>query len=323
LNESSIQEPSDAELFARLRTQQDQRAREQLVERYLPLARKLARRYQRSEEPQEDLVQVASMGLLKAVDRFDAEREVVFSSYAVPTILGELKRHFRDRTWSVRVPRDLQELALRVDRAVTNLSLSKNGAPSVGEIARAVGVSEEQVLEALQAAGAYRAGSLEAPRAGTSDDTGETMADTLGVEEAGFEQAEQRATLGPLLEGISGRERTVLALRFGEDLTQAEIGERIGVSQMQVSRVIRQALARLRTQLEAQQGGRQNLRRGRGRPRKAERLEQAPAGHEREPLGREVDRPRKVERHKQASVGCESEAPSHKADPPRKGSPGD
>jgi RNA polymerase sigma-B factor len=293
LKDPSIQAPSDAELFARLRTQRDQRAREQLVERYLPLARKLARRYQRSEEPQEDLVQVASMGLLKAVDRFDADREVVFSSYAVPTILGELKRHFRDRTWSVRVPRDLQELALRVDRAVTNLSLNKNGAPSVTEIARAVGVSEEQVLEALQAAGAYRAGSLEAPRSGAGEDSGETMADTLGVEEGGFEQAEQRATLGPLLQGISGRERTVLALRFGEDLTQAEIGERIGVSQMQVSRVIRQALARLRTQLEAQQGSRQGQVRGRGRPRKGGRREQAATGHEHEAPSRKAERPRK------------------------------
>ncbi len=298
MNDSSNQSPSDAELFARLRKRGDQRAREQLVERYLPLARKLARRYQRSEEPQEDLVQVASMGLLKAVDRFDAEREVVFSSYAVPTILGELKRHFRDRTWSVRVPRDLQELALRVDRTVTTLSLSKNGAPSVGEIAVAVGVSEEQVLEALQAAGAYRAGSLEAPRSAAGDDAGETMADTLGVEEGGFEQAEQRATLGPLLQGISGRERTVLALRFGEDLTQAEIGERIGVSQMQVSRVIRQALARLRTQLEAQQGGRQRQLRGRGRPRKAQRRKQGRADHERE-------------------------APSRKPGPGRNGPPGD
>ncbi|HEY7960674.1 MAG TPA: SigB/SigF/SigG family RNA polymerase sigma factor [Solirubrobacteraceae bacterium] len=243
---------SDAELFARARDHGDARAREQLVERYMPLARRLARRYQRSEEPFEDLVQVASLGLLKAVDRFDSGREVVFSSYAVPTILGELKRHFRDRTWSVRVPRDLQELALRVDRAVTQLSVGKRRAPSVGEIASAVGASEEQVLEAMEAAGAYRAGSLDAPRSTQGEDVAESVADGIGIQEGGFERAEERATLQPLLARVSPRERLVLTLRFGEDLTQAEIGERIGVSQMQVSRLIRQALMRMRAELERQ-----------------------------------------------------------------------
>ena len=185
---------SDVELFDRVRKHGDERAREQLVTRYLPLARRLARRYQRAEEPLEDLVQVASLGLLKAVDRFDASREVVFSSYAVPTILGELKRHFRDRTWSVRVPRDLQELALRVDRTVTSLSVGKQRAPSVSEIAEAVGSTEEQVLDALEAAGAYRAGSLDAPRGSRGEDANESLADTLGGDEAGFERAEERAT---------------------------------------------------------------------------------------------------------------------------------
>ncbi|HXA54605.1 MAG TPA: SigB/SigF/SigG family RNA polymerase sigma factor [Solirubrobacteraceae bacterium] len=243
---------SDAELFARIRQHDDAHARAQLIERYLPLVRRLARRYQHGEEPLDDLVQVASVGLIKAVDRFDAEREVVFSSYAVPTILGELKRHFRDRTWSVRVPRDLQELALRVDRTVTRLSVGKRGSPSVGEIARAVGVSEEQVLDALGAAAAYRAASLDAPRAGGGDEeAGESVADTLGIEEAGFQRAEEKAILEPLLARITPRERIVLQLRFAEDLTQAEIGERIGVSQMQVSRLIRQALARMRGAAEA------------------------------------------------------------------------
>jgi RNA polymerase sigma-B factor len=228
----------------------DARAREQLVERYLPLARRLARRYQRAEEPLEDLVQVASIGLIKAIDRFDVEREVVFSSYAVPTILGELKRHFRDRTWSVRVSRDLQELVLRVDRAVTRLSVGKRRSPSVSEIAEAVDASEEQVLDALEAAGAYRAGSLDAPRSSQGEEAGESIADTLGGEESGFRRAEERATLEPLLARISARERVVLELRFGADMTQAEIGERIGVSQMQVSRLIRQALTRLRGGLE-------------------------------------------------------------------------
>jgi RNA polymerase sigma-B factor len=240
----------DLELFARMRVDGDLYARELLVERYLPLARRLARRYQHTDEPIEDLVQVASIGLLKAVDRFDCSREVMFSSYAVPTILGELKRHFRDRTWSVRVPRDLQELALRVDQTVTRLSLGQRRSPSVGEIARAVEASEEQVLEALEAMGAYRAGSLDAPRSTREEET-ESVAEALGSSDHGFDRAEDRATLEPLMGHISERERTVLRLRFGEDLTQAEIGERIGVSQMQVSRLIRQALARLRASARA------------------------------------------------------------------------
>lgn len=240
---------SDPELFARARLDDDQQARARLIERYLPLARRLARRYQHTDEPIDDLVQVASLGLLKAVDRFDCSRGVMFSSYAVPTILGELKRHFRDRTWSVRVPRDLQELALRVDQAVTRLSVGKPRSPTVGEVASAVEVSEAQVLDALEAMGAYRASSLDAPGLMREEESVST-ADTLGAPDQGFERAEQRATLEPLMALISDRERTVLRLRFGEDLTQAEIGERIGVSQMQVSRLIRQALARMRTNIE-------------------------------------------------------------------------
>lgn len=245
--------PPDASLFARMHTESDQRAREQLIERYLPLARRLARRYQRTDEPMDDLVQVASLGLIKAVDRFDASREVLFSSYAVPTILGELKRHFRDRTWSVRVPRDLQELALRIDQAVTTLSADSGRAPAVGEIAEAVGVSEERVLDAMEAAAAYHAGSLDAPRGSRQEeDSGETVADSLGTNESGFERAEDRATLEPLLAHVSERERLVLRLRFAEGMTQAEIGAQIGVSQMQVSRLIRQALNRLRAGIEDQ-----------------------------------------------------------------------
>lgn len=198
----------------------------------------------------DDLVQVASLGLIKAVDRFDADRQVLFSSYAVPTILGELKRHFRDRTWSVRVPRDLQELALRIDRVVSSLSADSGHAPAVGEIAQALEVSEERVLDAMEAAGAYHAGSLDAPRGLRQDEeSGETVADALGTTESGFERAEERATLEPLLARISERERLVLRLRFDEGMTQAEIGAEIGVSQMQVSRLIRQALSRLRAGL--------------------------------------------------------------------------
>jgi RNA polymerase sigma-B factor len=241
----------DRELFKRHLREGDTAAREQLVERFLPLARQLARRYQRADEPLDDLIQVASLGLLKAIDRFDPDREVAFSSYAVPTILGELKRHFRDKTWAVRVPRDLQELALRVDRTVASLARELHRSPSIGEISEATGASEEQVLEAMEAAGAYRATSFDAPRAG-ADDAGETFADSVGTDELGFGLAEDRATLGRLLSAVSPREREVLRLRFVEDLTQAEIGARIGVSQMQVSRLIRQALARLRIAASAE-----------------------------------------------------------------------
>jgi RNA polymerase sigma-B factor len=242
----------DRALFARYLDKRDPVDREMLVERFLPLARQLARRYQRPEEPFDDLFQVACLGLVKAIDRFDLEREVAFSSYAVPTILGEIKRYFRDRTWSVRVPRDLQELALKVDRAVSELSLDLHRQPTVEEIGAKVGAEEEDVLEALEASGAYKATSLESPR-GSEDESGDTLGDTLGTEEHGFALAEDRATIEHLMRSITPREREVLHLRFAEDLTQAEIGERIGVSQMQVSRIIRQSVARLRAYATARQ----------------------------------------------------------------------
>jgi RNA polymerase sigma-B factor len=242
----------DRALFVRYLDKRDPVDREMLVERFLPLARQLARRYQRPEEPFDDLFQVACLGLVKAIDRFDLGREVAFSSYAVPTILGEIKRYFRDRTWSVRVPRDLQELALKVDRAVSDLSLDLHRQPTVEEIAAKVGAEEEDVLEALEASGAYKATSLEAPR-GSEDDGADTLGDTLGIVEEGFALAEDRATIEHLMRSITPRERAVLHLRFAEDLTQAEIGERIGVSQMQVSRIIRQSVARLRAYASARQ----------------------------------------------------------------------
>jgi len=235
----------DRELFVRYHRDGDARARDQLVERFLPLARQLARRYQRAGEPLDDLLQVASLGLIKAIDRFDPEREIAFSSYAVPTILGEIKRYFRDRTWAVRVPRDLQELTLKVDRAVGRLSEDLRRQPSVGEIATAVGAEEEEVLEALQAGGAYRAVSFDAPRSGGDEDVA-TLGDSVGVDEHGFDRAEERATLQQLMSTVTPREREVLRMRFEQDMTQAEIGAVIGVSQMQVSRVIRQAISRLR-----------------------------------------------------------------------------
>ena len=232
-------------LFTRLAQTRDPALRETLVQRYLPLARQLARRYQRPDEPMDDLIQVASLGLVKAIDRFDASREVAFSSYAVPTILGEIKRHFRDRTWSVRVPRDLQEMALRVERAVGEMTRDLHRSPSIDELAAHVGISQEYALEALEAAGAYHATSLDTPR-GTETEPGDTLADTIGGDEDGYDRAEERATIDQLMRTITPREREVLRLRFEDDLTQAEIGEIIGVSQMQVSRLIRQSVARLR-----------------------------------------------------------------------------
>jgi RNA polymerase sigma-B factor len=240
----------DRSLFARLAADGDPYAREALVERYLPLARSLALRYQRSSEPLDDLMQVASLGLVKAIDGFDSDRPVAFSSYAVPTILGEIKRHFRDRTWAVRVPRGLQEMSARVDRAIGELSENMLRQPSVAEIAVRLGVDEEDVLEALQAGNAYRSVSFETPRT-VGDDDAATLADAVGADEPGFERAECRATLATLLAAISPREQEVLRLRFEEDMTQAEIGARVGVSQMQVSRIIRQAITRLRTADEA------------------------------------------------------------------------
>ncbi len=211
----------------------------------MPLSRSLALRYQRSGEPLDDLLQVASLGLVKAIDRFDPARQIAFSSYAVPTILGEIKRYFRDRTWAVRVPRGLQELSMRIDRVVSGLSEELHRSPSVNEIAAAVGAAEEDVLEALQAAGAYRAVSFEAPTGGAGDDA-VTLAETVGIDEDGFDRAEERATLDALLQAVDARERDVLRMRFEQDMTQAEIGAAIGVSQMQISRIIRQALQRLR-----------------------------------------------------------------------------
>ena len=234
----------DRRLLERYHHDDDPAAREALVERFLPLARQLARRYQRAGEPLDDLIQVASLGLLKAIERFDPARETAFSSFAVPTILGELKRHFRDKGWSVRVPRDLQELAVKVDRVGEDMGRELGRAPTPGEIAERIGATQEQVLEAREAAGAYRAVSLDRPR-NEEDEEGE-LVDAFGTEDHGFELAEDAATVQRLMRVLSDREREVLRLRFEEDLTQSEIGDIVGVSQMHVSRLIRQSIARLR-----------------------------------------------------------------------------
>ena len=245
----AVRAREDRRLLERLHRHGDQAARAALVERFLPLARQLARRYQHGGEQLDDLVQVASLGLLKAIDRFDPARETAFSSFAVPTILGELKRHFRDKGWSVRVPRDLQELAVRVDRVSDELGRELGRAPTLGELAERTGASTEQVLEAREASAAYRAISLDRPH-DDDDESDGGMADSVGIEDPGFGLAEDAATVERLMRVLSEREREVLRLRFAEDLTQSEIGARVGVSQMHVSRLIRQAVARLRDAAE-------------------------------------------------------------------------
>jgi len=239
----------DRALFERYLDRRDPVDRELLVERFLPLARQLARRYQRGGEQLDDLVQVASLGLLKAIDRFDPARETAFSSFAVPTILGEIKRHFRDKGWAVRVPRDLQELSVKVDRVADEMARELGRAPTPAEIAERTGSSLEQVLEAREASGAYRAVSLDRPRTDDEDD-GDSYADAVGADDPGYSVAEAAATVDRLMRVLTDREREVLRLRFEEDLTQSEIGTRVGVSQMHVSRLIRQSIARLRDEAE-------------------------------------------------------------------------
>jgi len=235
---------TDEECLLAFAETRDEQLREMLVARYLPLARSIARRYAGGAEPLEDLVQVASMGLLKAIDRFDPARGVAFSSFAVPTIAGEVRRYFRDRCWAVRPPRDLQDRALAVERHVAELTNRLGRSPTVRQIGQALELSDEDVLEAMEASRAASATSLSASRA-TDEDGDNTLEAAIGVEEDGFETAEQRVMYEQLAPCLTAREREVLRLRFEADLTQEEIGKRVGVSQMQVSRVLRQALAKL------------------------------------------------------------------------------
>jgi RNA polymerase sigma-B factor len=219
--------------------------REWLVVRYLPLARHVAARYRGGSEPIEDLEQVASLALVKAIDRFDASRGTSFSSYAVPTISGELRRHFRDHTWALRVPRDLQELAVKVGKAEPALQLQLGRVPTAAELAEHLDVSIEELLEARDAAGANRMSSLDAP-VSSEDEEGASLADLLGSDDEGLDHVERVLTLGSALDVLEPREREILRLRFQEELTQSAIGERVGLSQMHVSRLIRQALDTLR-----------------------------------------------------------------------------
>src|SRR5215218_10259457 len=227
--------------------------REWLIERYLPLARHVAARYRGGSEPIEDLQQVAALALVKAIDRFDPERGTSFSSYAVPTISGELRRHFRDHTWSLRVPRGLQELAVKVGKAEPALQLQLGRMPTAAELADHLEVSVEDLLEARDAAGANRMSSLDAP-VSSDDDEGASLADLLGTDDDGLENVERVMTVASALAVLDEREREILRLRFTEELTQAAIGERVGLSQMHVSRLIRQALETLRAASQPEDG---------------------------------------------------------------------
>ena len=225
----------------------DASLRDQLVGAHLGLAEYLARRFANRGEPLDDLVQVASLGLIKAVDRFDPTRGVAFSTYATHTIVGELKRHFRDKGWAVRAPRRMQERYLSLGKVVATLGQELGRSPTIAELAAEVQVSEEEVLEALEAGQAYRSTSLDAP-AGTEE--GETLGARLGGEDASLEDAESRATLSPLLGQLGQRERLILHLRFFEGLTQSEIANRLGISQMHVSRLLARSVSQLRTAAE-------------------------------------------------------------------------
>jgi RNA polymerase sigma-B factor len=213
----------------------------------MPLARHLANRYSGRGEPSDDLYQVAIVGLIKAVDRFDADRGIEFAGFAVPTIVGELKRHFRDRTWSVRVPRRLQELRLAITGANADLTHTLGRSPTVADIAGHLGISEEDVLEGLEGVRAYNSTSLSTP---ANAEGSMELGDTLGGEDTGFALAELRIALGPAMATLDTREQKIISLRFYGNLTQSEIADQVGVSQMHVSRLLAKALTKLRTHLD-------------------------------------------------------------------------
>jgi RNA polymerase sigma-B factor len=233
----------------------DAGAREELVTRFLPMARRLAMRYRRRGESADDLVQVASMGLVKAVERFDHRRGSPFPSYAVPTINGELKRYLRDTSWAAHVPQRMRERVFEVERASERLRRTLGRSPTTAEVAEHLGVEATDVLEAGEAATAYAATSLDAPARGGGADDG-SPADRVGAEEARYELVEYGAMLGPAIRALPARQRVILHLRFEEDMTQSEIAEVMGISQMHVSRMLRQTLGRLRAVARARTAAR-------------------------------------------------------------------
>jgi len=236
---------SERDLLLRLKEHKDLRAREELITRYLPLVKSLARRFASRGQPVEDLIQVGSIGLIKAIDRFDLGRGVELSTYATPTILGEIKRYFRDKGWAVKVPRALQDLNVRLNRVIEQLTVELRRSPTIAELAAATEVSEEEVVEALESGRAYSSVSIFSGGTGEDDESLELL-DYLGSEEEAYEVFEQRRVLAPAMARLDPRERLILHLRFFEGMTQTQVAARVGISQMHVSRLIRKSIENLR-----------------------------------------------------------------------------
>ena len=243
---SSRRTDEERRLFRAYLERGDLGAREALVERFLPLARQLARRYGGAGEPIDDLIQVASLGLVKAIDRYELDRGTAFSSFAVPTILGEIKRHFRDTGWTLRVPRAIQERRMQVNRAIPALTGRLGRSPTTAEIAEHIQASSEEVLEALEASVAYEPVSLDATSRADEDDDGPVH--VVGTDDPAYEVVEHAATIEPAMRALPEREQAILHMRFVLDMTQSQIAERIGISQMHVSRLIRKALESMRAE---------------------------------------------------------------------------
>jgi RNA polymerase sigma-B factor len=235
----------ERELLLRVRKEKDPLAREELITRYLPLVKSLARRFASRGQAVEDLIQVGSIGLIKAIDRFDLDRGVELSTYATPTILGEIKRYFRDKGWAVKVPRALQDLNVRLNRVMEQLTVELRRSPTIAELAAATSVSEEEVVEALESGRAYSSVSIYSGGVNDDDESMELL-DCLGVEEEAYEVFEQRRVLAPAMGRLDPRERLILHLRFFEGMTQTQVAARIGISQMHVSRLIRKSIDNLR-----------------------------------------------------------------------------
>jgi RNA polymerase sigma-B factor len=235
----------DKILLRRYHEDGDLQAREQLIEQYMSLVRSLARRYSYRGEQLEDLVQIGAIGLIKAIDRFDLERGVELTTYATPNIIGEIKRHFRDKGWSVRVPRGLQELNVQLSRLMEQLTVQFGRSPTIPELAKAAGVEEEEALEALESGRAYTSLSLSVGGGGGEDDDLDPL-ESIGTEEHEYEVSEDRAVLAPGFKALDERERMILQLRFFEGLTQSQIAQQVGISQMHVSRLIRRSLEKIR-----------------------------------------------------------------------------
>jgi RNA polymerase sigma-B factor len=240
----------DKILLRKYHEEGDLHAREQLIEQYMSLVRSLARRYSYRGEQLEDLVQIGAIGLIKAIDRFDLERGVELTTYATPNIIGEIKRHFRDKGWSVRVPRGLQELNVQLSRLIEQLTVQLGRSPTIAELAKASGSTEEEVLEALESGRAYSSLSLSTGGGGDGEDDLDPL-ESIGTEEHQYEVSEDRAVLAPGFRVLDERERKILQLRFFDGLTQSQIAQQVGISQMHVSRLIRRSLEKIRDEIAA------------------------------------------------------------------------